>query len=187
MLLSSSLFFASSNRHKYKEAKRILDSFGISLEFFKPQYLEEVQSDDLTHIAKKKSYSAYNQCKKPVIIEDDGLFIESLSGLPGPYSSYVFGTIGISGILRLLSNESKRDSYFQAVIVYHDGKISDTFSAKVRGTISKKIQGTGWGYDPIFIPKTHKHTFAQLENKKDRFSHRYKALSKFAKWYLNNH
>ena len=94
------LFFVSSNNHKYQEAKSILDSFGIKLGFFRLN-LEEIQSDSLKDIALKKARDAFSKCKKPLIIEDDGLFINSLNGFPGPYSSYVFKTIGNKGILNL--------------------------------------------------------------------------------------
>ena len=42
----------------------------------------------------------------------------------------------------------------------------------------------GWGFDPIFIPKNTKKTFAELTDK-NNLSHRYKALKKFSNWYLN--
>ena len=90
---SYNVLFASSNIHKYEEAKKILVKFGIKLEFFQTD-LMEIQSDSLSEIALKKVLDAYDKCKKPVIVEDDGLFIESLSGFPGPYSSYIFNTIG---------------------------------------------------------------------------------------------
>ena len=60
-----------------------------------------------------------------------------------------------------------------------------SFDSKVSGTISKKISGKGWGYDPIFIPSNYKKTFAQLKNKNE-VSHRFKALKKFASWYLDS-
>jgi XTP/dITP diphosphohydrolase len=101
MQQSSDLFFVSSNRHKYQEAKKILQSFGINLKFFKYE-LEEIQSSSLKEIASKKAIQAFQKCKKPIIIEDDGLFINSLGGFPGPYSSFVFKTIGNNGILQLL-------------------------------------------------------------------------------------
>ena len=50
----------------------------------------------------KKAQDAFSKCKKPLIVEDDGIFIDSLGGFPGPYSSYVHKTIGNKGILNLL-------------------------------------------------------------------------------------
>ena len=100
MQMSYDVFFASSNKNKYLEAKKILEEFGISLGFFKCNLLE-IQSNKLEDIALQKTKSAFHLCKKPVIIEDDGLYIDSLNGFPGPYSSYIFQTIGNKGILRI--------------------------------------------------------------------------------------
>ena len=178
---SFDLFFVSSNIHKYQEAKKILDSFGINLGFFKSN-LEEIQSNSIKDIALNKAKNAFSKCKKPLIVEDDGLFINSLKGFPGPYSSYVFKTIGNKGILDLL--KQNRTAKFISVITYCDEKTLKSFNAKLDGTISKNQKGKGWGYDPIFIPKNSKKTFAELNNKNE-LSHRYKALKKFSNWYLH--
>jgi len=181
MQQSFDLFFASSNNHKYQEAKKILDVFGIKLGFFKID-LEEIQSNSLKDIASKKAINAFSKLKKPLIIEDDGLFIDSLNGFPGPYSSYVFKTIGNEGILNLLKNN--RNAKFISIITFYDKKILQSFEAKLDGTISKSQKGKGWGYDPIFVPKNSKKTFAEM-NDKNELSHRYKALEKFSNWYLH--
>ena len=117
-----------------------------------------------------------------MIIEDDGLYIDSLDGFPGPYSSYVHKTIGNQGILDLL--KKNRDAKFISNITYCDKKNLESFEGKLDGCISKSEKGTGWGYDPIFIPKNTKKTFAELIDK-NNLSHRYKALKKFSSWYLN--
>ncbi len=180
MQQSFDLYFVSSNKHKYQEAKKILKSFGICLGFYKLK-LEEIQSDSLFEIASKKAIQAFEKLKKPVIVEDDGLFIDSLDGFPGPYSSYVFKTIGNKGILSLLTKN--RTAKFVSIIFFSDNTISKSFEAKIDGKISKTQKGSGWGYDPIFIPANSKKTFAELTNKNE-LSHRYKALEKFANWYL---
>ena len=79
----SELFFASSNEHKFQEAERILANLGMQINLFKTT-LEEIQSNNLNDIAEKKAINAYDLIQKPVIIEDDGLFINSLDGFPGP-------------------------------------------------------------------------------------------------------
>ena len=177
---SFDLYFVSSNYHKYQEAKKILNYFGISLGFFKHE-LEEIQSSSLKEIAAKKAVQAFQKYKKPIIVEDDGLFIDSLYGFPGPYSSYVFKTIGNKGILQLL--KQNRKAKFVSIISFCDDKISKSFEAKIDGNISKTQNGKGWGYDPIFVPKNLNKTFAALTNKNE-LSHRYKALKKFSNWYL---
>ena len=182
MRKSSDLFFVSSNSHKYKEAKAILDSFGVNVGFLKSE-LQEIQSDALGDIALAKAQDAFSKFKKPVIVEDAGLFVDSLGGFPGPYSSYVFQRIGNDGILDLMNNK-KRDAKFVSIITYCDKKVIWSFEGKINGTISKTKKGDGWGYDPIFIPKNAKNTFAKIDDK-NKISHRYNALKKFSKWYLS--
>ena len=224
MQKSYDVLFASSNTHKYEEAEKILVEFGIKLGFFQTELIE-IQDDSLSKIASQKALNAYEKCKKPVIIEDDGLFINSLSGFPGPYSSYVFKTIGNNGILKLIEDRTgkrlqdvdepltydnyerikgqgwsatkkivgdDRDAQFVAIIAFCDSSNEPTlFESSVAGTISKNIQDGGWGYDPIFIPENQPRptlppfslkTYAELDNK-NKLSHRYESLKKFASWF----
>ena len=80
----SELFFVSSNKNKFQEAERILSNLGMQIDFFKTT-LQEIQSNNLNDIAEHKAVNAYELVQKPVIIEDDGLFIDSLHGFPGPF------------------------------------------------------------------------------------------------------
>ena len=177
----SDVLFVSSNRNKFLEAREILGQFGVSLGFYR-RILLEVQSDTLEKIALQKIKHAFELCQKPVIIEDDGLFIDSLRGFPGPYSAYVFQTIGNGGILRLLGTQ--RSASFRSVIAYCDSAGDELlFRGRVGGTISRRPRGNGWGYDPIFVPRGKTETFAELD--KNGISHRYRALEKFARWFQN--
>tara|TARA_B100000029_G_scaffold380648_1_gene375674 strand:- start:175 stop:735 length:561 start_codon:yes stop_codon:yes gene_type:complete len=186
MQQSSELFFASSNSHKFEEAKRILSKMEIDLTLFKTN-LEEIQSDSLVDIAERKAIDAYTKVQKPVIIEDDGLFIDALDGFPGPYSSYVYDTIGNKGIIKLLENSEARNAKFVAIIVYCDGIDSvQLFESSIPGKISTVIEQGGWGYDPIFIPNRESKTYANVSDK-DQFSHRAESLRKFADWFTHKH
>ncbi len=179
--MSYDVLFVSSNKNKFYEAKNILSKNGINLGFFKIS-LREIQAESIKEIAALKVDEAYRQCHKPVIVEDAGLFVESLNGFPGPFSSYVFKTIGNSGILRLV--KTNRKAKFQSVVAYCDNKYGVVlFDAKVEGKISKNSKGKGWGYDPIFIPNRQNKTYAMLSNKNE-ISHRYKALKKFSNWFV---
>jgi len=177
----SDLLFVSSNIHKFREVKKILNSFQINIQFFKLT-LEEIQSNSIKEIAIKKAQDAFSKCKKPLIIEDDGLHIDSLYGFPGPYSSYVQKTIGNQGIINLM--KADRSAKFVSNITYCDKYCFKSFEGKLFGTISKSEKGNGWGFDPIFIPKNQKQTFGELTDK-NNISHRYKALKKFSNWYLH--
>ena len=180
----SELFFASSNEHKFQEAERILANLGMQINLFKTT-LEEIQSNNLNDIAEKKAIYAYDLIQKPVIIEDDGLFINVLDGFPGPYSSYVYDTIGNKGIMKLLENSEIRDAKFVSIIAYCDNDYGvKLFESSIPGKISSVIEKGGWGYDPIFIPDGESKTYANVSDK-DKFSHRAAALTKFSNWFLD--
>ena len=184
MQQSSELFFVSSNTHKFTEAERILSNLGLEISLFKTT-LEEIQSNSLSEIAKRKVLNAYSKVQKPVIIEDDGLFIDSLDGFPGPYSSYAYDTIGNKGIIRLLENSESRNAKFVAIIAYCNG-VDDVqlFESSIPGKISLSIEKGGWGYDPIFIPDGESKTYANVSDK-DKFSHRSASLKKFSDWFMH--
>ena len=184
MQQSSELFFVSSNNHKFTEAQRILSNLGLEVSLFKTT-LEEIQSNSLGEIAKRKALDAYSKVQKPVIIEDDGLFIDSLDGFPGPYSSYAYDTIGNKGIMNLLEKIESRNAKFVAIIAYCNG-VDDVqlFESSIPGKISLSIEDGGWGYDPIFIPDGESKTYANVSDK-DKFSHRSASLKKFSDWFMH--
>lgn len=174
--------FASTNQNKYREVQSILSSHGISVDFAQIN-LVEVQSDSLEEIAREKAKSAFAQVGRPVIVEDDGLFIDALKGFPGQYSSHAFRTIGNDGIMKLLAGSADRSASFRSLIAFYDGKNLSLSEGRVDGKISDRITEGGWGYDPIFVPAGTSLTFAQLKEKKNEYSHRKKALDNFARWY----
>ena len=182
----STVYFATGNRGKYAEAARIANDFRIRLRQIRYDKLE-IQSNSLEEIAAYAAQDAANVTGKPIVAEDAGLFVRSLDGFPGPYSSYVYKTIGYSGILNLMDRTKQRSAYFQAVVAFCEpGKSPSCFSGVVDGRLSQKAKGAhGFGFDPIFIP-THRSgkTFAELTiDEKNHFSHRAKAFSKFFKWF----
>jgi len=118
-----------------------------------------------------------NKLKEIFFVEDAGLFIRALNGFPGPYSSFVYKTIGIRGILKLLNDVSDRTAFFKSVIGLWCNDHIEIFEGVVEGHITKEPRGAGgFGFDPIFIPKGCKKTFAEMSvDEKNLFSHRAKA------------
>ena len=183
----NSLHFVTTNQNKYLESQFVLQQYDISIEFYNA-VLTEIQNDSIEVIAIEKAKSAFAKISKPLIVEDDGLFIHELNSFPGQYSSYVYKTIGNNGILKLLLDSKSRSAVFRSYFTYYDGKINPkSFRGEAYGRISYRITEGGWGYDPIFVPRGSILTFGQLQirNMKSGFSHRAKALNLFAKWYQN--
>ena len=174
------ILFATSNKHKFSESAQILTNQGIQIEHLDFRH-NEIRSESIEEIATEAVQVAYKIAKKPVFVEDTGLFIDSLNGFPGTFSAWVNKKIGTSGILKLMSTIKVRDAEFRTCIAYHDGTMVHTFLGVCRGTISQKPLGTdGFGYDSIFIPESESETFAQNIGFKNKLSHRYKSLLKFS-------
>jgi XTP/dITP diphosphohydrolase len=184
----SPLYFASTNHNKYLEIESILQKYCISVVFSK-LVLTEIQSDSIEEIAIEKSKYAFTEISRPVIVEDDGLFIYELNGFPGQYSSYVYKTIGNDGILKLMNNSKQRSAVFKSSLAFSDDMNHYGFTGEAEGRIAFDITEGGWGYDPIFIPNGSDLTYGQLQmlNRKTEFSHRAKALNRFAQWYNQNY
>jgi len=180
-------YFVTSNIHKFMEARRVLSEYNIVAAKLKVEAVE-IQDDSLENIAKYSVRDAVKNCGLPVFVEDAGLFVEALQGFPGPYSRYVYDTVGVDGILKLMKNLTNRNAYFMSVIAFGSPEEQPVcFVGKVEGKISLRKRGTaGFGYDPIFEPlEGDGGTFAEMTTaEKNRFSHRAGALRKFAEWYL---
>ncbi len=180
------IIFVTGNKNKIREAEAILKPFNITIDGIDVN-IDEVQADDVEYIAKRAAEDSYKILKKPLIVEDSGLYIDALNGFPGPYSSYVYKTLGVDGILKLMAGIEKRNAVFKAVVAYTDGSITKTFLGLSNGRISLEARGRGWGFDPIFIPEGVTKTFGEMNvEEKNIFSHRGKALINFAKWFSMN-
>lgn len=181
-------FFVTGNVHKFHEAKAVLREFGITTAMLNLD-ATEIQADEIEAIAKTSAIEAAQKSRMPIFVEDAGLFIDALKGFPGPYSAYVYQTLGTKGILRLMNNESQRAAHFHSTIAFSDSgkaKSLKCFTVKVKGEIALKEQGKmGFGFDPIFEPSAKPDkTFAEMTRReKNRYSHRAKALRKFGAWY----
>jgi XTP/dITP diphosphohydrolase len=177
------VFFATGNINKFNEARRILSSYGIAVGMLKLKG-DEIQSDTLQEIAEKSVINAYKRCQLPIFVEDAGLFIEALSGFPGPYAAYIYKTIHNSGIIKLMEKVQQRKAKFESIIAYYDDQTScqpKSFHGEVQGEITtterKKEGKSGFGFDPIFQPSGSNNTFAEMTiEEKNGYSHRAMAI-----------
>ena len=128
------LWFMTTNEGKVAEAREHFSHFGIPVRQFEFE-ASEPQADDLEIVALSKLEQAIPHLPEPddmLLVEDAGLFIDSLNGFPGVYSSYVLETLGVQGVLTLMKHlESEdpiqdgnlRSAEFRAVAaLYHNGE-----------------------------------------------------------------
>jgi XTP/dITP diphosphohydrolase len=183
------VFFATGNIHKFNEARSMLSKLGIAVGMLKVKGTE-IQSDSLVEIAKRSAREAFKQCGLPVFVEDAGLFLNALKGFPGPYAAYVYKTLGNKDLLKLMEGVKDRKAVFRSAIAYYDGEAEApvVFEGEAEGEVTVNERHgsskSGFGFDPIFKPSGSIKTFAQMSlEEKNGFSHRAKAICKFADWY----
>jgi len=181
-------FFVTGNINKFREASDVLSKFQIATAMLNIEKIE-IQDDDLKKIAVASAKDAAKKSGLPVFVEDAGLFIGVLNSFPGPYSSYVYRTIGTKGILKLMAKIKHRDAYFRSVVAFCDPEEKTEpmcFEGRIEGKIIYEERGShGFGFDPIFEPLGESGaTFAEMSSEeKSTFSHRAQALRKFAEWF----
>ena len=125
--------------------------------------LDEIQSLNLREIAKHKAHQAHAIIKSPVLVEDVGMVIYELKGLPGPFIKWFIESIGLGGICELVDGLPNRRATIMVCAVYFDGAQEQFFYGELSGTISATPRGDGgFGFDSIFIPDTSQKTLAEM-------------------------
>jgi len=177
------IYFVTTNDGKFEEVKKMLPRHELVR---KDMSYPEIQANSTEEVAEFGINFLIKNVRGNIMLEDSGLFISSLNGFPGIYSSYVFKSIGNEGILKLMRGSIDRRAYFKSVIALYDGKIH-FFEGKCSGHISENIRGKeGFGYDPIFIPEGNSRTFGEMgREEKNHYSHRGRAVSKLREFLSN--
>jgi len=192
------IVLATRNEGKIKEIKRIVGRLPISILTIDdfpgcPEVVEEGVTFQENAIKKAMAVAQYTG--KPSLADDSGLEVYALNNAPGIFSSRYAGEGADDGKnrekllyeMRSLSDEERKARFVCCLaLAFPDGGI-EIFRGHVEGGIGREPKGShGFGYDPLFYPKGHDRTFAEMEaREKDSLSHRGKALREFQK-YLNS-
>lgn len=196
------LLIASNNAGKVAEIKELLKKFKVEVisaaEFDHPE--PEETGNSFEENAKIKSEYYCNKTGIPSLSDDSGLEVESLHGSPGIYSARWAGkekdfSAAIQKVKESIEDigygpEEMGDKHdlmkanFTCALAlsWPDGH-TEVFEGKVFGHLTFPPRGDkGFGYDPIFVPDSHKQTFAEMDpEEKHAISHRAKAFNKLVK------
>ena len=172
------VFFATTNKNKFREAVMI---FGPNLRQKKVE-VDEIQSLDVRKVTEAKAKAAFEKVKKPVIVEDTALYINSWKGLPGPLITWFVKSMGIEKLCKLAGPD--RAAKAEACVAYYDGRNMKVVSGTVKGRIAFVPRGADrFDWDRVFIPEGHGKTFAEMTlEEKNRISHRMKAFSQMSQY-----
>jgi XTP/dITP diphosphohydrolase len=193
----SKLLIGTNNKGKYKEIRDLLPKYiktHSTSEFKLKSPREDGQTFKENSIIKSKYFS--KKTKLICLADDSGLEIDILDKNPGIYSARWGGKKGdfkkaINKVYKELSKKDKnwkhkkiKARFICALsISYLDKKIASVLG-KVEGYISVNPKGeSGFGYDPIFIPKNKRKTFGEMSSlQKYKIDHRFVAFKKIKKF-----
>jgi XTP/dITP diphosphohydrolase len=153
----------TKNQYKIDSMKKVLEPRGIKLDIESFE-VPEIQADSCEEVARFSAEYAANECGKPVVKIDSGIFIEALNGLPGIYASQFQKKLGPEKVLKLMEGETNRKAkIIQAVAYCEPGKAPIVFSGGIEGIIADEVRGEeGMLIDFIFIPKGSEMTMGEL-------------------------
>ncbi|MFH1225840.1 MAG: RdgB/HAM1 family non-canonical purine NTP pyrophosphatase [bacterium] len=176
------IFVITGNQGKAREIAAIT---GLEVEA-KELDIPEIQSLSVEEVAKKKAKVAYETIRQPVLVDDTGMSIDALNGLPGALIVWFLDSLGPQGVLDLIKNKENRKASVSTAIAYADADGVEVFTGTVNGSIPIEIRGEGgFGYDPIFIPDGHDKTYAEMEpDEKNKISMRKIALTNFKEYIM---
>ena len=181
------LVFATSNKGKYNEVKKMMPKNINLLSYNDLNFIGDIQETGKTlkQNAKIKSDFIFNNFGINCFADDSGLEIDSLNGMPGIYSARFAGKTcnsndNIEKVWKLLTGYKNTDAKFKSILSLNiDGK-TFFFKGKIDGKIIFNKRGTnGFGYDSIFVPNGYNKTFAELNSvEKNEISHRSEAFKR---------
>lgn len=174
---------ATANAGKVREIAAALGELPWALEPLSIALPEETGTTYEENAAMKACAAAMSS-GLPALADDSGLEVEALDGQPGVYSArYGNHSTDLDRNIYLLEKmrgQTNRRAKFVSVVIlaYPDGYL-ESYRGEVHGTLLEGPRGTGgFGYDSLFIPDGHHHTFAEMTTTdKEVISHRGQALA----------
>jgi XTP/dITP diphosphohydrolase len=185
--MKTELIFATNNQHKVKEIKAMLNGF-LSIKSLRDIGCEEELSETAVTLkgnSMQKAKYVFDKYGVDCFADDTGLEVDALGGRPGVYSAR-FAGVGasyndnVSKLLNEMRGVEIRSARFRTVIALLTESKQSYFEGVLEGEITREPKGnSGFGYDPVFIPKGFTKTLAEMSPaEKNEISHRRIALNK---------
>lgn len=185
------LVIASHNQGKVREIGDLLAPFGLEVVSAGNLQVEEPEETEETFIgnASLKALHTAKATGLPSLADDSGLAVAALGGRPGvhtaPYAEIEPGVRDFAyGMAKLgdeMADQTDMAAKFVCVLAlaWPDEHV-EVFEGEVTGHLTFPPRGEmGFGFDPVFVPKGHEITFAELDPAdKHAMSHRADAFKK---------
>lgn len=178
------IYFVTSNKNKFAEASEIAGGRMVK----RAVEIEEIQALDVGTVVAHKLDEAYRMLRRPVVVEDTGLYLEALNGFPGALIKHMEEAIGAEGISRLVEHYRDNNAVAETAVGFKDGRRSSVFVSVTKGKIASRPRGRrGFGFDSVFVPEGSRRTLAEMGVKeKNLFSARGKSFRKLMAYLIKN-
>jgi len=182
----TTLCFATNNAHKLEEIQALLGGAFVLKTLAEIGCHEDIAetAETIEGNSLLKAQHVWNHYHLHCFADDSGLEVAALNGAPGVHSAHYSGHRDYAAnnalLLKNLAQTTDRRARFKTVITLIINGNTAQFEGTVEGQIIDNPRGThGFGYDPLFVPNGHKHTFAELTlAQKSQLSHRARAFEK---------
>ena len=183
------LLLATGNAGKLREVRSLLAPEGIEVvglaELDTPV---EIVEDGETFVdnARKKAKTLHAITGLAVLADDSGLMVDALGGRPGIHSARYAGehaddaanNVKLLQAMQGVDTKERSAAFVCAMVFIGPDGLETVAEGRLEGEILSAPQGEGgFGYDPVFRPRSDTRALAQLSLKdKNRISHRHRAL-----------
>lgn len=193
------LHLASGNAHKAEEFRALVAASGLNVAIVSAREtggMPPVAEDTGTFAGNARKKAQALRARLPagswVLADDSGLCVDALGGAPGVESAYFAGPAGdgaanLAKLVRELAGvaEDRRAAHFVCVLLVAGPEGQEfVFEGRCDGRLRREPRGgTGFGYDPLFVPEGEELTFAELGDAvKNLVSHRARAWARLSGW-----
>lgn len=189
------LVFATNNQHKLDEIRKITNGLTEIVSLAEINCHDDIPetADTLEGNALQKARYIKEHFGLDCFADDTGLEVEVLHNAPGVFSARYAGPghdseANMNKLLQELQDKDNRKARFRTVIALILNGKEYLFEGIINGTITReKRGGSGFGYDPLFVPDNYSQTFAEMGNDiKNQISHRAQAAKKLTTFLSNN-
>ena len=204
--IGDKLVIATHNPGKLREIAALVQPLGIECVGAEELGLPEPEEigNSFADNADLKAREAADLSGIPALADDSGLCVDALGDRPGIFSArwamadpslkpeagpgevtgerdFNLAMKRVHDELGALGPEASRNAHFVCALAlcWPDGHC-EWFEGRVDGTLAWPPRGAnGFGYDPIFVPAGHEHTFGEMDPaEKHAMSHRADAFRK---------
>lgn len=166
------LYYVTGNKSKFKLlADFIPANAPIELKQFEYNLFEE-QIEDQKEIAISKAKQAWEQLKKPLIVDEVGVYFKKYNNFPGAFTKFVYKGLGFDGIYKLMNDGDEISYLLNIVYIYKPDKYK-VFTIIDQGYFkkpSKPEHDINAPFDLVFIPKGYDKTYTELEELREIYN-----------------